>query len=176
MAGTINNLVSNGNTGTVTISSNIGPNVTAITETSITSGLTMSGTLTVNPAGTTINVPAGTQAAAPVSFNDNVNGTGNFIFDWNRGGGISLPGTFSNTGSLIISGGGTVNFTGAVSNIGPIINSEAALNFTNVVSNTGAIINTTGIITFTTTVNTIGAVTNSGHAQFQRRSARASPA
>jgi len=121
--GAVNNTgaITNSGTGTgvALISAAVGSNVTAITENSATSALTVSGALTVNGAGTTLT-NSNTGGAAVLTVTGAVSGTGDLVLNNNsaiaNGVALSGAGTLNNTGTVSNSGTGT----GATS-IGKII-------------------------------------------------------
>src|SRR5439155_315788 len=108
IAGTVSN--------TVNITGAVGSNVTAITENSTSSALTVSGAIAVAGGGTTLTNVAGT---APLTVSGAISGTGNLILNNNSNlsNGIVVGiGIVNNAGAIINSGTGTgsVSITGAV--------------------------------------------------------------
>lgn len=106
----INGTITNSGTGNAPsiISAPVGSNVTAITENSTTSGLTISGQLQVNSGGTTLsnNNPSGLSV---LSLSGGVAGTGDLRLNNNGSiyNGIILSGfTVNNSGTIINSGTG----------------------------------------------------------------------
>ena len=111
IAGTITNTNTPTGTGnTTTISGGVGSSVTGIIENSGITGLTISGTLTVNPGGTTLtnNNPSGTLL---LTVSGGVaNTAGNLVLNNNTAiaSGITLStGTANNIGTIVSSGTGS---------------------------------------------------------------------
>ena len=141
-AGTITN--SGTSVSGVTISAPIGAAVTAITQSSATSTMTLNGQITVNATATTIT--NGSALALPV--NGGATGTGNLILNANS------------TGSMTLATGG-VNFAGTITNSGTgsgavAISSVIGSNVTGVAQNsTTSIFTLSGANTFTSGVTIV---------------------
>jgi autotransporter-associated beta strand protein len=169
-AGTITN--SGSGAGTTTITGGVGSNVTAITENSTTSALTITTTaLTVNGGGTTLTNSLGTKL---LTVSGGITGSGNLILNNNSSlaSGITLSTTsVNNGGSITISGSGS----GSTLISAPIGSSVGAISDTgaNSLTLSGATVANNGNITFSgtgssavtfsaTAINTVGSITNNG--------------
>ncbi len=154
--GTVTNI--GAGSGTTGIAGGIGSNVTAITENSTTSGLTIYTTaatvVTVNSGGTTLtnNNASGTKQ---LSINTAINGTGNLILNNNGvvNSGISTQfSAINNTGTITNSGTGTGSVTVA-GGIGANVNAITQNSTTSALTVSGALtVNSTA----TTLTNTAG--------------------
>ncbi len=91
-----------------TINQSIGPSTTGIVQRSDTSALTLSsGTLTVNPSGTSLI----SEAQAPFTIEDIITGTGTLFTQANSSGRIDLTGAIQPNGAFINKGTGTGTLT-----------------------------------------------------------------
>ena len=153
IAGTIMN--SGTGTGTVLFSGGVGSNVTAITESSSTSPLTIqTAALNVNSGGTTLTTAAGAQL---FTVSGGVTGTGNLILNNNS----------ATAGRLTLT-------TTSVNNIGTITNSGTGAGSTTISAAVGG--NVTEIIENSTTsaLTVSGAVTTTGSKTFTNSNASGS--
>ncbi len=147
-AGTIADLATSAGTGTATVGVPIGSGVTAITESSTTSPLTISGALTVNSSGTTL-----TNAGTTFTQSGSISGTGNLtIANTSAANGAFTVSSASiaNVGNITINANGaqTINLSGTtIANVGNLT----------INANTAGAINLSG-----TTLNNTGTITNSG--------------
>ena len=182
--GTITN--SGSGAGTLIISGGVGSNVTAITQNSTTSALTIStNALSVNSSGTTLTNAAGTKI---LTVSGGMTGTGDLILNNNStlANGITLSttavnntGTITNsgtgTGSVLISGGVGSNVTAVTGNSttsaltvsGALTTNATATTLTNssgtaLLSLTGGVANTSGNLILNNNSSTAGGITVSG--------------
>ena len=168
IAGTITNSGTGTNTSTL---AGVGPNVTALTQSSTTSALTVAGALSLNSGGTTLTNTLGTKA---LTVSGGTTGTGNLVLNNN-----------STLASGIVLSTNSVNHTGTITNSGtgtgtlvinaPIGSSVSAIlhSANGSITLSGATVANTGNITFAGTgastatfsaasITTAGSITNSG--------------
>jgi fibronectin-binding autotransporter adhesin len=168
MVGTITNAGTGAVASTTVISGGVGPNVTAITENSAFSALTISsGQLTVNPNGTTLtnNNPSG---AAVFTVSGGINGVGALTLNNNSAvaNGITISTTaITMAGPITVSGTGTGGTT-ISSIIGADVTSvmhsaaNAQLTLSGANAFTGGLNVKSGTVLGQTSVNAFGANTN----------------